>query len=295
MGNNGGSRTIIISQKTLESLGHICDVIATVDNFSWFKHKLPIRQIPKNLDALIATACTTVKSTLQSNIPKKAWYIRGHETWSMPENELIKLYRLPKLNIVNSYGLKTLLKSFGAKSEVVYQGIDFEWWKDLDIRKDKIRIGCLCGKKPTKNWKDFVKLAKILGNKYEYVAYGDSYCDNNFLTEFHSNPTKDQLNMLYNSCHLWFAPTILEGLHNVGLEAALCGCLLVCNDNPMNGMCLDYAFKNKTAMVYSNLDEAVEMIKNPDYSLIPTMKDHLKTHISLRETNMKKMVKLLEV
>jgi len=104
--SNGGSRTVILCSQTLEKLGHRSDIIATVDNFTWFEHKSVISHIPSDLDVIIATACTTVESTLRSNIPIKAWYIRGHEIWMYTEEQLINLYKSGLINIVNSNGLK---------------------------------------------------------------------------------------------------------------------------------------------------------------------------------------------
>lgn len=67
MGNNGGTRTILKSGQELENLGCTVEYVATIDNFTWFTHKRPIETIPTDLDVLVATACTTVKSTLQSD------------------------------------------------------------------------------------------------------------------------------------------------------------------------------------------------------------------------------------
>lgn len=298
LANNGGSRTIILCSQILEKLGHRCDLIGTSDRFTWFEHKPIISYFPSALDVVIATACTTVASTLGSNVPKKAWYIRAHENWAMDEKDLIKCYRSGLFNIVNSKGLKQLLAAYGADSKVVYQGIDFNWWENRNLRsKNKIRIGCLHTGQPRKRWKDFVALAKILGNKdYEYVGMGNAKPNDNFLTEFKHNANIEELNDLYSSCHIWFAPTENEGLHNVPMEAALCGCLIVCGDEPLNGMIYDYAFPDNTAMVYErkNIEHAADLIRNPNWDVIERMDNHLRNNIGSREKNMKKMASLLE-
>jgi hypothetical protein len=298
LGNNGGTRTIIKCVEVLEKLGHRCDIIGTADNFTWFDHKPIIPHIPPDLDILIATACTDVNSTLQSDVPKKAWYIRAHENWAMSDEELGKRYNSGIFNVVNSKGLQQVLSSYGADSKIVYQGIDFDLWEDRNLRpKDKIRIGCLYTKQPRKRWKDFVKLSKILGHDdYEYVSIGNSKPKENFLTEVVYNVGHEKLCDIYNSCHIWFAPTENEGLHNVPMEANLCGCLVVCGDEPMNGMIYDYAFSNNTAMVYNrkDIEHAAELIRNPNWELIKNMQRHLRYHIGTRKDNMKKMVEYLE-
>jgi len=297
LANGGGSRTVILCSQTLEKLGHRCDIIGVDDRFTWFKHKPIIPYFPSDLDAIIATACTTVKSTLRSNVPVKAWFIRGHEIWMYPEEQLVGLYKSGLINIVNSKGLKQKLASYGADSVIVYPGID-SFWEDRNLRpKDKIRIGCLYQKKLTKRWEDFVALAKILGTeKYEYVGFGDKMRNDEFLTDFKGNPSVDELINFYSSCHIFFAPTELEGLFNPAQEAALCGCLIVCGDEPMGGMIYDYAFPDNTAMVYErkNIEHAAKLIRNPNWDVIERMDNHLRNNIGSREKNMKKMISLLE-
>jgi len=299
LGNNGGTRTILKCAEVLNDIGHECYVVVNVDNYTNFTHEYVARFMPENLDAIINVAAVDMSSTLNFQVPIKAWYIRGHESWANPEEELINHYKNREVkNIVNSVGLKQLLASYGADSEVVYQGIDFDKWEDKDLRRDQIvRIGCLYQTKSTKRWQDFVKLSKILGNDgYDYVSFGTSTPpDISFLKEFKLNADVEDLNSLYSSCDIWFAPTTLEGLHNVPMEAALCGCLIVCGDYPMNGMIYDYAFKNNTAMVYDrdNIEHAVELIKNPNLKLVSRMRDHLYNRIGPREYNMEKFVKIL--
>lgn len=297
LANGGGSRTVILCSETLNKLGHRSDIIATVDNFSWFKHELTISYIPSDLDVIVATACTTVRSTLLSNVPKKAWYIRGHEIWMYSEEQLMNLYRSGLINIVNSKGLKQKLASYGVDSIVVYTGID-SFWEDRSLRPiDKIRIGCLYQKKPTKRWDDFVKLAKILGTKdYEYVGFGDAMRNDGFLTDFKYNPSTYELIDFYSSCHIFFAPTELEGLFNPAQEAALCGCLIVCGDEPMGGMIYDYAFPDNTAMIYEakNMEHAAYLIRNPNWDVVERMYNHLRNNIGSREKNMRKLIGLLK-
>ncbi|KKK59093.1 hypothetical protein LCGC14_3037820, partial [marine sediment metagenome] len=150
LANNGGSRTVILCSQMLEKLGHICDITATDDKFTWFEHKRVVPHIPTDLDAIISTACTTVSTTLHSDAPTKAWYIRGHESWMYSEDQLSNLYNIGLINIVNSKGLQQKLASYGADSVVIYPGID-DFWEYTNLRpKDSIRIGCLYQKKSTK-------------------------------------------------------------------------------------------------------------------------------------------------
>jgi len=295
LGNNGGSRTLIKCAETIESLGVRCDIVATDDNFTWFNHKKPISYIPNDADVIVATACTTVESTLSSNVPKKVWYIRGHELWAHNEKFIGALYNSGLINITNSIGLMKKVESFGAKAITIPQGIDLDLWYDLKLRShNKLRIGCLHQNKSTKRWKDFVKLAEILGNAYEYTAFGTNVKDYNFLSSFINNPSFDELREFYSKCHIWFVPTELEGLHNPPMEAALCGALVVCNDHPMSGIALDYGIE-RTSMVYRHRDieHAAEVIRNVNWSKVEVMQQFLINEIGSREKNMKEFIDVL--
>lgn len=297
LGDNGGTRTILLCQKTLKAMGHRCVIFAATDNFSWFKHDNVSSSISIDTDVIIATSCNTVSSVFRSKVPKKAWYIRAHESWAMKDHQLRACYNAGLFNIVNSKGLQRRLSSYGADSEVVYQGIDFDLWENRNLRPtNKIRIGCLHTTQPRKRWKDFVELSEILGmEKYEYVGIGNAKPTDTFLTDFKLNANVEELNDLYSSCHIWFAPTENEGLHNVPMEAALCGCLIVCSDHPLNGMIFDYAVKDMTAMVYEfgKIEQAADCIRNPDWSLVEGMWSKLRIDINDREYNMKKLIEWL--
>lgn len=298
LGPNGGSRTIIKCCETLNKLGYKSEILSNIDNFKWFSHRPIIKSIPNNTEVLVAVSSKDVKNVINSKIKKKVWYVRGFESWQTNENKLIDLFKQENiLKIVNSNGLQKKLESFGVESHVVYQGVDLDFWKDLGVRNDKkIRIGCLYNPRhKTKHWDHFQYIAKRLDKKkYEFVGFGTSKSKDDFLSDFITNPTEKDLRNFYNTCHIWFSPTTNEGLHNVSMEAALCGCLIVCNDHPDNGMIYDYAFKNKTAMVYNKLDEVISLLLTPDYTLINSMKDHIKTVINNREHNMKKFVDIVK-
>jgi hypothetical protein len=282
----------------LNTLGHECSVVAHADNFTWFDHQKPIGYLPKDLDAIIAVACSDVVVTLRTDVPIKAWYIRAHENWAMSDVALSKLYNSGIINVVNSKGLQQQLAACGADSKVVYQGIDFDWWKDEALRpEDKIRIGALYTKQPRKRWKDFEKLAEILGeDEYDYLSVGNAHPNRKFLSKSWANVDHDWLKRAYSSCHIWFAPTDSEGLHNVPMEANLCGCLVVCADEPLNGMIYDYAFPDNTAMVYNrkDIEHAAELIRNPNWDCIARMDNCLRNSIGTREDNMKELVSYLE-
>jgi len=307
LGNNGGSQTIILANQALIDLGHNSNMVTNEggSGFTWFKHKKPLKQFPEDTEAVFATGCTTVINTSKLNIPKKYWWIRGHEIWGYPEKKLLSLYNLKNVvNITNSNGLAKRISKLGCTEpcHVIHQGIDLHLWEDLNLRKDnrKIKIGCLYGQKPSKKWSDFVALSKMLGSdQYEYIGMGSvSPPDSSFLSSFVKNASKEKLKEIYSSCDIWFAPTVNEGLHNVPMEASLCGALLVCSSSDFNGMIHDYAFNDRSAFIYSNLDEAVNIIqtkKREENLHIIQESQRIITHdIGSRKHNMKKLIDLIK-
>ena len=301
LGNGGGSNTILRCQQTLKELGHRCEIVATLDRFTWFKHDTPKQHLSADADWIIATGVHSFDSTLHSRTNHKAWYIRGHETWikGFDENVLVKMYKNSHVHMVsNSTWMKKFIENQGGTCNVIFQGIDCKSWIDNTIKRDaqdKVTIGCLYGAKASKHWDHFLTLKSLLGDKYNYMAYGlkapKEYKGINFFTQ----PGHNLLNNIYLSCHIWFAPTSQEGLHNVPMEAALCGCRIVCSDDERNGMG-DYASEH-TAYIYSDsrVADAADIIKDVNFqdNKVENMKNRIINHIGDRKHNMKKMINLL--
>jgi len=296
LGNNGGSRTILKSVQALEALGHRADVLTEDDKFTWFKHKPVLGKFPKHTDIVIAVSANdVVPMHAEIKSIKTAWWIRGWEQWQMPKSHLFKKLRMRQINICNSSWIYNRLKSNKITSHLVYAGLDINDWVHIKgiQNPDKITIGCLYNPlHKTKRWDLCNDLRRALGTKYyQYRVFGAEV--GRFSGwKYVQNPQHEVLNNLYSYCHMWFAPTELEGFHNVPAEAGLCGSLIVANSIKSGGM-TDYCNK-RTAMMFSTLDDAVECIKNPDYTRVSKMQKLLKTKIGSRETNMKKLIEVLQ-
>ena len=82
------------------------------------------------------------------------------------------------------------------------------------------------------------------------------------------------------------------------MEASLCGALIVCSDRSDNGMIHDYAFHERSAFVYSNLDEAISIIetkkREENLHIIQESQRIIYEDIGTREHNMKKLIKLIK-
>ncbi len=285
LGNNGGTKTLVRCAETLQTLG--AEVSLSVNHpvkYTWSKVKVPIvRKIP-NADVIIATGYNSVKSTLRSTISSKYYYIRGFETWQVPPKKLIKSYKSLRC-IVNSQWLHSYLASVNVSSRVIYPGLDFDQYVDNDLHRDNIMGAIFHSKHKTKRHCDALLLSQQCQIKLQ------------LLNRDIKNATSKDLRRFYNKCKVWFSPTELEGLHNPPMEAALCGCALVCTDHLRSGMG-DYAIHNETALVYParNLSIAAKYVKDllnnekKRRRLNGNLREILRAKIGDRCSNMRKLL-----
>ena len=292
LGNNGGSRTIIKSAETLASLGQEVVIYSDISNkYTWETLKnnvqfIKSKKIPKG-DVIIATGIGSVKSTIISNFKKKFYYIRGFEIWAAKKDILLKSYKSLKC-IVNSGWLQKMLADKGIKSDLIFNGLDFDDFYNISIDR-RNSLGCLFHKKhKTKNY-SFVKKSSDNGGIPLLSLNKDI-----------KNPTPQELNKWYNTIKVWVASSELEGLHNPPMEASLSGCGLVTTNHPRSGT-QDYSIHEYTSLVYSHGDKkdalkCFERLINDDKlreTLNTNMVELLKTKIGTREANMMKMLEVL--
>jgi len=280
LSNGGGTRTILKSAQALRELGHKVSIVAHKDNFTWEKHQKPIHKVPANTDILIAVTISDVKHIMKYKGMRLAYYSRpvecdtkGHK-WQMSQKKaLATLRKFKKHNgtvISNSGWQVDWLAKHGIKSNLVYSGIDLDFWNDTGGSHKY--IGGLINKRHKTKRSDIVKKYATVHLKNNLNAYG--------------------VRELYNKCSIWLAPTEKEGFHNVPAEACMCGNLIVCNRLKRNGMG-DYA-TDETAMRYDTEDELLECIENPDFNKVSLMQELIREKIGSREKNMKRMVRLLK-
>ena len=302
LGNNGGSRTIILSCETLRNLGHCADIVTHSDKYTWHKHLSPISHIPHNTDVCIACSVSDIEPML-AKMPKKAkafWWCRLIENHQIPKAKIIKRAGMVR-TLVNSESLQGWFKLYGVDTTVVYQGVDTAKWTDLGKHKPKT-IGFLLSKKKRKNFPLVYSIIKHLDDSYEYVGYGASQDLDTTIksivhkrfSKFYANPSHEQLIEIYNTAKYWVATSTKEGLHNPPIEAGLCGCILVCNGAMLGGTA-DYCIHNETGYVYLN-DNVIDVIKNivlaKEYVVNPC-KQLIRTKIQDRFQSMKHLVEVI--
>jgi len=277
--NNGGTRTIVKSAEALIKLGHTVDIVCKSNRYTWGPCPQTTKKIPSNSDAYIAVTPSDV-----IYLPKPGYlWLRGLHSWSMSEKKLLDICK--KTNVItNATHLTNWLAKRGVHSRVFYSGLDLDFWTNFSAgfkNADPPVVGCLYHKfHKSKGYKQAKKIIKktdstrIVLNKGKYT-----------------NLCMEQMNDVYCGCDIWLSTTTNEGFHNIPAEAALCGCLVVCNRHPNNGMD-DYATED-TAMRFDTTEEAAQCLRHPDYSKVKKMQEVLINKIGSREQNMKKLVDLL--
>jgi len=302
LNKTGGSKTIIMSCKTLTKLGHKTHIVTHSDKCTWIKHKKPLRHIPSDTDVCIACSVSDIDPMLKT-MPKKAkayWYCRLVENHSMPKRKILKKAAKIKV-IVNSEDLYTWFMRHGIEPvDVVYQGVDLKKWRDLKLHEPK-SIGFLVSSKKRKHFEFAMEVIKKLGKKYKYYGYGvDLNHKIKVFTKkrfdwFVKNAQYSDLIRMYNLVGTWVCTSTKEGLHNVPIEAALCGCAIVYPDASLAG-CSDHCIDGVTALKYKALDvdSAVEAIEEADNSLNEAHKELILSKIGSREQCMKKLIEVVK-
>jgi hypothetical protein len=188
---------------------------------------------------------------------------------------------------VNSEWLLNYFGRHGISSELIYPGLDFNWFQNRNTTRTKLG-GLFHSRHLTKRADDVMSIARLVGGEVFMINKDAKNCTNSEMTE------------MYNSIRVWIAPTELEGLHNPPMEASLCGCALVCTDHPRSGMS-DYAVHRKTALLYParNLEVAAAYVKelmcDDDLAgyLNNNMVSLLREKIGTRKENMLKMLHVI--
>jgi glycosyltransferase involved in cell wall biosynthesis len=312
LGNNGGSLTLIKCANTLVDLGNQVYFIDSGKNRNtWVPLKAehiiaPTYDAIPDADVLIATGFGSVRVCCHTpdRCGKKFHYIRGWETWIMPEKHIEKFVVRAKTNkIVNGMCLQNKLKSYGEKSEIIRPGYDLNNYSfdNKRNRDNTIIIGGLYTdgkhvhtKRP--QWifeaKEYLKLKGI---KVKLFMFGASKNPRGNMDYYVNHPTIDEKNDFYNQIDIWLAPSIMEGLHNPPAEAMMTNCPVITTNAPMAGT-QDYVIHEENGIIVNNnLDEFLFAIENLCHDKQKRIKLSNKCRekiesLGTREQNMKKMM-----
>jgi len=291
LANNGGSQSIARMAMALDELSHSVKILLdSPDRFTWFEIPARLKHFVTGIDRdvsrwpkydiIVATGCNTVESTVSYphlSMKNKFYWIRGHETWANPEEQLFKKYKSGLNLLVNSEWLKRMLNDVClVDSKIQYPGLPideiFSCLKHgmTESPTGKVTIGALYYMdKHTKKFMDILQMAyhlQTIGLLHELILFGDKTLMPQVVDglsyipfKFFLRPTFEKKIEIMSLCDIWLSTTILEGLHIPPMEAGLCNCNLVVRDCTKSGVS-DYAINNFTSLNYISIPDAIHSI-----------------------------------
>jgi glycosyltransferase involved in cell wall biosynthesis len=252
-------------------------MVSDIENrFTWFKLDGPRfiythRDDYPDADVLMATGVGSVDRVLR--VPKskgvKFWWIRAHETWITPSENLFSRYRNPRLKkMVNSEGLKGFVwKETGINCTMMRPGLDFDVFRSMKKRNwakvTDIVIGSLYTERPSKRFKQIPYIvaglqSRGIGCRLRLFGTWETPMGLDF-DEYLEKPSPDELSRFYNGIDFWLAPTKTEGLHIPPQEAMLCGCVAIGTAGELNGM-NDYIENKVTGFLVDHPDKTIDIL-----------------------------------
>lgn len=270
LGNNGGSSTLVKSGNTLVDMNHEVYFVDSMRNqHKWTPLKADhiIARNNTNLpsaDFIIATGYKSVGPTIRSpgRCGHKAHWIRGWETWQMPEKDIVaKVLNAPTIKLVNSICLSRKLLRYGIKSEIIRPGYDLDELtpnpKFSRKGRNIIVLGGLyaAGKHRSIKRTDWIfDTYKTLKKKYddlELWMFGNDVIPGGKVDNYFQRPTPQMKYYFYNNVDIWLSPAMQEGLHMPPAEAMMTQCPVVGTNADMSGT-EDYLVHNYNGLVSKN-------------------------------------------
>jgi glycosyltransferase involved in cell wall biosynthesis len=278
LGNNGGSLTLIKSGNTLQEMGHcVCFIDSGKNKHTWEKLEADHIIIDNDdyipsADVIIATGYKSVSKTLSApeRCGIKAHWIRGWETWQYPPKKIeAYILKAPTVKLVNSIGLKNMLKKFNYQSKIIRPGYDLTELYPLHLKdkKKSFTLGGLYTKgkhEKIKQTRWIFETHKYLKNKYGDVKlwmFGNDMIQRGVVDNFFLRPDSNAKQYFYNSVDVWLSPAMQEGLHMPPAEAMMTECPVVGVDAELSGT-HDYLLNGITGFVSeNNLDLFIKSVE----------------------------------
>ncbi|WP_303105229.1 glycosyltransferase family 4 protein [uncultured Mitsuokella sp.] len=191
-------------------------------------------------DVICATAIDTAYEVAEtaSSKGKKVYFIQDYENWNgWTDDKVRKSYCLGMKNIVIAKWLQKIVKSAGADSILITNGIDFKVF-DVDIpisQRTKLIISMLYHKDEHKGSKYGIEALCRLKTKYpalQAILFGTPARPKGLpdWIQYIQNATQEQLRKIYNQSLIYLCPSIKEGFGLTGAEAMACGAAYVASD-----------------------------------------------------------------
>lgn len=190
----------------------------------------------------IATATGTsfeLSKIKQIESKNKFYFVQDFESWNGISSECVyDSYRLPLKKITIAPWLVERIESVGSSAVLVENGFDFEYFKMTNPieKRSPYEVAMLYHKAEIKRSEDAIAALKIVKNKIPslHVTMFGTFDrpDVPKWFEYFQMPDKETHNNIYNRASIFVAPSRIEGMGLTPAEAMMCGCAIVCTDNP---------------------------------------------------------------
>jgi glycosyltransferase involved in cell wall biosynthesis len=196
----------------------------------WTKD-LAAENVP-DADIVVASAWETAEWAVTYPASKgRRFYIIQHlETWSGPEERVLKTWKAPFEKIVIAEWLQRIATGMGQRTHLICNGMDFTRFKQTVPAEDRDPHQLLMLHHPVE-WKGSAdgltafEIARQTIPELHLTLFGIDPAPPNLPpgVEYHHQPRQDELNDLYNRAAVFISPSWTEGWGLPPAEALMCG------------------------------------------------------------------------
>lgn len=199
--------------------------------------------------------------------PRHKYYlIQDYESWQSSDVRVKESYKLGLRNIVISNWLAGVVAEAGAKSTIIKNGFDFNYFRltnPIERRNPKSilmlyhldeRKGVTYGLEAIN--KLYQKHSKLTVTLFGTPSRPDDLPE---WIDYVQSPSKEMHNKLYNNAAIYIAPSIQEGWGLTVGEAMICGAAIVCSEaKGFKEMVVD--MENGVIFRTADVDDIVEKV-----------------------------------
>ena len=239
----------------------------TIEKKFYYRFSTPWLKLQAK-DIAFATAYVTANELFNiKELPlnRKYYFIQDYELWADKEEKLKESYCLGMHNIVIAPWLLDKVKEAGAEAACIPDGFNFTEFslkKAIETR-DRYHIVMLYHELEHKRCNDSWAALEIVKKnvpKLHVTMFGTFPLAKDFPSwyTYYQNPSKAELNAIYNQGAIYIAASDFEGFGLTIGEAMICGCAIACTNN---GGFSCMAKDNRTALL-SEIYNVKELAKN---------------------------------
>lgn len=171
---------------------------------------------------------------------RKFYFIQAYENWGdVTDEKLRETYHYPFQKIVISNWLKRIMDEEQVACTVVPNGFDFNYFhQNIPMeKKERFRVAMLYHKMERKGCKYGLDALNIVKKRYPQLKVSlfgipARPADLPDWYEYYQSPDRETHNRIYNESAIYLGCSSVEGWGLTVGEAMICGCAIVCTDNP---------------------------------------------------------------